>query len=485
MSSDSRARDGAPDVDQLLRQVREEVERRRLETGFQAGGVPTPTNDHVAASWRALSDAITAAEPAVAVGDRLPPMNELHGLRRRLAVPVARVILRAAQLVTRDQSAFNYLVLGLIRMLTNSVHERLGAAFAGIGTVSERTSDALAQLRVLPELLDARSRAEADMRLLGQRVAGLEDTADALSRETAQLADVLARLDVIAASTERLEHAQRESGALLAELSRRDQHVRTELLLHERRIADLVQGLRGRPSDAALPTTAATAAQVSDTLYVEFEDRFRGAREDIKARVRIYLDIVREAGAGTAARPVLDVGCGRGEWLELLKESGVTARGVDLNEAMVTECRALGLDVTTGDVLDHLRSLPDASLGAVTGMHLLEHLEFPAVIEVLDQCTRVLQPGGVAIFETPNPQNLVVGASQFYVDPTHRRPLHPDAMAFLAETRGLRRVRILPLHPVENGRRLAGDDSPVAALLNDYFFGPQDFALIGYRADDA
>src|SRR5262249_20575091 len=154
---------------------------------------------------------------------------------------------------------------------------------------------------------------------------------------------------------------------------------------------------------------------------------------------------------------------------------GLVARGIDLNRTMVVESRARGLDVVEADVLAHLRSLADASLGAVTGLHVIEHLGFPTVLAIYDECARVLRPGGVVIFETPNPRNLVGGGCSFWVAPTHGRPLHPDTMAFVAESRGLVRVSILPLHPVEGAPR--PPDDPVAVAVHDALFGPQDYAV--------
>jgi O-antigen chain-terminating methyltransferase len=149
---------------------------------------------------------------------------------------------------------------------------------------------------------------------------------------------------------------------------------------------------------------------------------------------------------------------------------------------MVEQCVERGLAVENAEALSYLRSLPDRSVGAITSFHVLEHVPFAALLEILSETVRVLRPGGVAIFETPNPKNLVVGACQFYVDPTHRNPLHPDTLAFLAEARGLNRVRTLYLHPVDECYRLPNGDSPVTQRLNEYLYGPQDFAVVGYRA---
>jgi O-antigen chain-terminating methyltransferase len=228
---------------------------------------------------------------------------------------------------------------------------------------------------------------------------------------------------------------------------------------------------------SAAPIGAGDQARPSDTLedwYLAFEDQFRGSREETKRAQEIYLDYVAAAEAGTASAPILDIGCGRGEWLELLMEHGSVARGVDLNQAMVLDNRRRGLDVTERDVIAYLAELPGASLGMVTGFHIIEHLRFDLLVTLFDECRRVLRPGGCILFETPNPENLVVGAYTFYFDPTHRHPLPPQLIEFVVRERGYADVEILRLHPREE----AGSDQ---ALLDKWFRGPTDYAVIGWK----
>ena len=168
-----------------------------------------------------------------------------------------------------------------------------------------------------------------------------------------------------------------------------------------------------------------------DALYAALEDRFRGTREDVKERSSFYLQFIKESEAA-----VLDVGCGRGEWLELMRENGIKALGVDMNRVLIEQCRERGLEVVEEDVLVYLRNLPDKSLGAVTGFHIIEHISLDQLLSLIDEVMRVLMPGGVAIFETPNPDNVLVGSNYFYFDPTHRHPLPSQLMHFLFETRG-------------------------------------------------
>ena len=216
-----------------------------------------------------------------------------------------------------------------------------------------------------------------------------------------------------------------------------------------------------------------------DAFYLTFEDRFRGARPDIKQRLRFYLPFIRTAGAGSTEFPVLDVGCGRGEWLELLKENDLAAKGVDLNAAMQAQCVERGLDVAHADVLDYLRALPDGQLGALTGFHIIEHLPLETLLDLVSQAYRVLRPGGVVIFESPNCKNLVVGAYTFYVDPTHRNPVVPETAEFILASHGFVKSQINYLLPIPGSPFKS--KSAVSKLLDAYFFGPQDFSVVGFK----
>jgi O-antigen chain-terminating methyltransferase len=217
-----------------------------------------------------------------------------------------------------------------------------------------------------------------------------------------------------------------------------------------------------------------------DAFYVKLEDKFRGTREDIKQRLRIYLPIITQTNIGKQDSAILDVGCGRGEWLELLRESDYIARGLDMNRIMIEQCLGYGMDVVEGDVITYLRSLPDSSLGAVTGFHIIEHLPFEVLTKLLDETVRVLKPGGLAIFETPNPQNVLVASNTFYLDPTHRNPLPSPLIKFLVEARGLCQVTVMNLHPCTDTLLVPGA-SDLTQRFNEYFYGPRDYAVIGYK----
>jgi O-antigen chain-terminating methyltransferase len=218
-----------------------------------------------------------------------------------------------------------------------------------------------------------------------------------------------------------------------------------------------------------------------DAFYVAFENQFRGSRELIKERARIYLNDVRDAGLGHSDSPILDLGCGRGEWLELVIENGFTAEGVDLNAIMVAECKQRGFPVTEGDAIEYLRFLAAESRGVITAFHLIEHLEFRMLVELLRESLRVLRPGGLAIFETPNPDNVLVGSNLFYSDPTHRHPLPKEYTSFLLRSAGFADVVIRPLHPDKDARLKDGEAAELRDFLNRLFFGDQDYAVLGRK----
>lgn len=280
-----------------------------------------------------------------------------------------------------------------------------------------------------------------------------------------------------------LEHLRRDrvaGGAFERRMLDDVQHIAGRLDRVEARIHPIEEIERRRRAEAE------ASREALDGLYAAFEERFRGSRELIHQRVAPYVEWVRQVGAGTREAPVLDVGCGRGEWLEILRDQQLHGRGIDLNRVFAEVCRGRGLEVDHAEALQALRALPEASVGALTSMHLVEHLPFETVIALLDEARRVIRPGGLLLLETPNPENLTVGACWFYMDPTHRNPIPPEALRWVVESRGFHGVRIERLTV---GRDLpwpgrVPDTVPGAATINamsDQFTVAPDYAVLGLR----
>ena len=213
-----------------------------------------------------------------------------------------------------------------------------------------------------------------------------------------------------------------------------------------------------------------------DKLEAAFIDKMRSAPEVVKEELRPYLASLKDAGVTEA---ILDLGSGRGEWLELLREEGLSARGVESNHALAAAGRRRGLEVIDQEAIEYLYKLPNSSLSAVTGFHVIEHLDFDALLELLLEVQRVLKPGGIVIFETPNPKNLVVGACNFYADPTHHKPLFPETLQMLLDSVGFERVRLEYKHPVEGSP--FDNSKPGSQELHTWLFGPRDYAAVAWK----
>ena len=214
-------------------------------------------------------------------------------------------------------------------------------------------------------------------------------------------------------------------------------------------------------------------------FYKAFEDKLRGPRQVIKSRLEAYLPFVELVSSYYPDAEMLDLGCGRGEWIELMGDSGYKAKGVDLDDGMLSECRKIGLDVETADAIKYLGQLPNESQVVVSGFHLVEHIDFDDLLSLVDEALRVLVPGGLLILETPNPENLVVGSTSFYLDPTHVKPLPPSLLAFIPEYFGYEKVKVLRLQEPES--IVESEDLSLLDVLNGV---SPDYSVVAQKTAD-
>jgi len=222
---------------------------------------------------------------------------------------------------------------------------------------------------------------------------------------------------------------------------------------------------------------------IEDIRYTGFENRFRGPEPEIRKRQE------KLAARFKAGAKVLDLGCGRGEFLELLKERGVAGAGVDGNGRMVEICRDKGLDVRKADILEALAALPDASLDGIFSSQVIEHLPPPYLKRMIELAYVKLAPGGVIVLETVNPTSVFALVQIYFLDLTHRQPVHPQALKYLLESSGFENVAIEETADLaaERLQPLPAADAVSAVLnrdidrLNALLFAAPDYAAVGTK----
>jgi O-antigen chain-terminating methyltransferase len=357
-------------------------------------------------------------------------------------------------------------------------------------TEQQRANElAFAQQAILEEHLgEARRSFDESTSNLSSQLALVIDKIAALTEEPASVTQELAlvrqeltavRQDLAATqnafSQDRLKTGEAADQLQTLRLAR--ERIETELLMQERRLTVLLEALaRNMPAihDRDVAAVVATEEQhLLDPLYAAFEDEFRGPRDEILQRLQVYVPFLHNAEIRS---DVLDLGCGRGEWLELLKSESIDARGVDRNRVFIEACRRADLNVIQDDALVYLRSLAGESLNLVTAFHLVEHLPFEMLIKLLDEIARTLRHGGMLILETPNPENFMVGSCTFYADPTHRNPIPTKTLQFLVESRGFKTIEVLKLRSWIEAQ--IKDESELAKRFNEYFYSAPDYAVI-------
>ncbi len=370
------------------------------------------------------------------VGEEIPT-----GSRMR---PAKKALVKALRPVTSFQRVYNTKVLLALTRLKDHF-EQVARNGQGAPGQLDRLNISLATLEVALDQVNDRVRA------IDGRVGRLEEN----HLHATELQTQCDRIDAFDARLKLIETKQ-------------------NVVLREARMA------LGGDSELGALRTLATELEGDDArLYADMENLFRGSRTDVLELFRPYVDDVT---AVSFDGPVVDIGCGRGEWLELLREASLSAYGLDLNPITVDECVARGLDARKEDVVAHLSSLPDGSIRAITGFHIAEHLSLDGLLSIIESAFVALTPGGVLVLETPNCTNLSVGAASFYLDPTHIKPLHPQLLEFLCLHRGFDSVEIRYLHPRRTETPSITGDQHIDNEMNWALFGPMDYAVIAKKA---
>lgn len=264
-----------------------------------------------------------------------------------------------------------------------------------------------------------------------------------------------------------------------------------------RNIEERLKALTGTANQMAYRWNCQTDTSVclTDEMYLKFESEYRGSEEEIKKKQNYYMqNVVLKLVPRESAGMIADLGCGRGEWLSLLKENGYSGIGVDLNKEFLESCEQKGIKAVFMDAVSYLKTLPAECVKLLSAFQLIEHLDLGQLLELMQETGRVMRPDGVILFETPNPVNINVGAASFYLDPTHKRPVHPELIKFLAEENGLKDLQIAYWQKDDVERWWAGiwkndrtnvKDSAMyramEATMMQSFWCPADYALIGRK----
>jgi SAM-dependent methyltransferase len=367
-----------------------------------------------------------------------------------------RLVLRVLNVFTYGQVAFNRAVLGILtawdhrfRLQVDAIARKLDA----------RVLDGIALLDERRALWESRLRSD---------VSALEDRLS------------LSETDAVIA-----HNASEEQGRTLSRLEASVVDLRAELESARNRAAALdfsVAKITDRVETIGRGAHRGASSVFHGSGYLEFEHQNRGPRSEILDRQKFYLPLLqRVRDEVPAPARFVDLGCGRGELLELARGAGLVMSGFDSDAAMVSHCRAQGLVASEADLFEALDTFPDGSLAGVTALQVIEHLEYEDIVRLVSQARRKLASRGCLIFETINPLS-VYAMRHFYLDPTHRHPVPATTAAFLLKAEGLVDVEtffLTPVHDVPAQEKLASD--PRLAPLEEFLFGYQDYAVFGRR----
>jgi O-antigen chain-terminating methyltransferase len=409
----------------------------------------------------------------------------LNTVRQQIALEL--IALRRAQ---HDAHRTSEQLAARIQQLHDLQQSQAGQLSQIDAAQTQRSTELAALQAAQTQVLDAVRQDQAAHALaldaVGLQQAALACATEAIDQKQAAQAQAMQLVDQALAACAR-QLAQLDALNLATKLDLYDAFTHSTMAgaVHTaNRIASLTRELRqltepaehsNAPSDILQHHVSASL----DNFYLEFEDTFRGSRQDITERLKVYLPYLKNFRTDATAQ-ALDLGCGRGEWLALMRGQGISATGLDLNPLMVETCRIYGLQAHCGDAIQYLRQQPQDSLAIITGFHIIEHLPFATLLELFDAALRALRPDGLIIFETPNPENLAVGACNFHYDPTHLKPIVPAVAEFIAHQRGFAQAQILRLHPYPPSHQLPAD-SEIANRINTALYGPQDYAVLAWK----
>ncbi|MCU1261313.1 MAG: Methyltransferase type 11 [Bryobacterales bacterium] len=466
--------------------------RHRVRAQFPTGSVAvkvSPESEPIRVPLADLMPVVHARDAAQAKMASIGSVNPRRGgLVNNAIQSVKRTVARGLGWFVRDQIVFNRGALACVEALMESVNDlnrSISSLGAQIGTRLEQNRQAFeprlqqAEMRAQDLLAESRRLMDESRRLIAIPAQWGDFRADVLKSTAAEHAlheqRTRERLQAQHADfTAALERGTREIQTLLWQDMQR---IRLEF---ERTIHAELRTIRQR-STANAETPAQPPAQAparpqsqpsANFDYQAFADRFRGPEEYVKSGQQFYVPHFQ------GVREVLDIGCGRGEFLEVMRDNAVAARGIDLSTASVDYCRSKGLQAEVADLFTYLSDLPDHSLPAIFSAQVVEHLPPERLPEMIRLCAAKLERGGLIALETPNPECLAIFASHFFLDPTHTRPVPHALLAFYLEEFGMGAIETHKRFPaVESWPEL----NELPEGVRGKFFGGLDYAIFARK----
>ena len=458
----------AAELAALVTEIRERVKARHASTTGGALNLPLP-------DLMPLFHARDAVQSKVAAIGQVNP--RAGGAVNSIIQAVKRNIARGLEWFVRDQIDFNRETVRALSAVLEALDEnnrtlkKLAAVFGEYRTgVEVRIEEATRAATDSSSAWNA-WRPEWEHKLSvneTQFLRGLADIQNAFNHR-ATLMESNFR-EMIAQQHKDFESLHQRSVDDVHKLFWKDlERVRTE---YQSLIHDELRTIRQRSAIVAPAPNARNSGYTSPEVdWFRFANKFRGPEDYVREGQRIYVPHFKEA-------PVLDIGCGRGEFLELMREANIAAKGIDSSAECIAQCRTKGLEAEQADLFEYLTSQLPASLAGIFAAQVLEHLEPAAVVEFIKLARSRLRKGGTLAVETPNPECLAIFATHFYIDPTHTRPIPPSLMAFYFEEAGFGHLDLRRLTPaVESMPEL--DDLPTS--VRERFFGALDYCCIGIR----
>ncbi len=406
------------------------------------------------------------------------------GFLNKVIQSAKRSIARSLSWFVRDQVTFNRQVMTCVETTIEVLSEVTAAMSTLAGQLAAQSGRLDAANRETAELRDMRTHWETwrvhwENSLAANEMRFLRSVADLQTgfsyRSTMMESDFR-------------DAVRRQHDAFESKLDRNTVEIQTRLwadlekvrleyerLIHNELRVARQRMLAARPAEtaAANPAAGETAAPAPLGFdYARFADRFRGSEAYVRSNQQFYLALFRNSGR------VLDLGCGRGEFLELLRENGIAGRGVESSSESVNYCQGKGLDVEKADLFDYLDGLAEASEDVIFCSQVVEHLDPARLPFLVRLCVSRLRKGGLLAIETPNPESLAIFATHFYLDPTHTRPVPPALLAFHLEECGMGGIEVHRFAP-------AAESFPeIRSLPPDFadrFFGGMDYAIVGRK----